>query len=214
MATRGQKREQARQLGSHDTPLQAVDADDHSFQVEQKSDLLLKNAWMAAEKDDKGEFRCKHGVLFHKGKSDGEDVTQLVVPQSRRRQVLKLSHTAPLAGHFGKRKTVGKILPRFYWPGIERDVAAFCRECVECQRAAKRPSVRAPLQPLPVIDTPFERMAMDVVGPLPSTKRGNEYLLTLMDYASKYPEAIPLRRVDAKDSGGHTPAGVLSSGNT
>ena len=187
--TRSQKREQARQLGCHDTPLQAVDADDHSFQVEQKSDLSLKNAWMAAEKDDKGEFRCKHGVLFHKGKSDGEDVTQLVVPQSRRRQVLKLSHTAPLAGHFGKRKTVGKILPRFYWPGIERDVAAFCRECVECQRAAKRPSVRAPLQLLPVIDTPFERMAMDVVGPLPSTKRGNKYLLTLMDYASKYPEA-------------------------
>ena len=39
---------------------------------------------------------------------------------------------------------------------------------------------------------------MDIVGPFPRTKQGNKYLLTLMDYASKYPEAIPLKRVDAK----------------
>ena len=39
---------------------------------------------------------------------------------------------------------------------------------------------------------------MDVVGPLPLTARKNRYILTFMDMATRFPEAIPLRRVDAE----------------
>ena len=39
---------------------------------------------------------------------------------------------------------------------------------------------------------------MDIVGPLRRTKRGNRYILTMMDFASRFPEAIPLRRIDAE----------------
>ena len=42
---------------------------------------------------------------------------------------------------------------------------------------------------------PFKRMAMDVVGPLPHTKSGNKFLLVVMDYATKWPEAFDLRNV-------------------
>lgn len=52
---------------------------------------------------------------------------------------------------------------------------------------------KAPLQPLPLIDEPWTRVAVDVVGPLPRTKRGH----TLVDFATRYPEAIPVRTVDA-----------------
>lgn len=55
---------------------------------------------------------------------------------------------------------------------------------------------KAPLQPLPVME-PFWRVAVDIVGPLQRTKHGNKYILTIMDYATRYPEAIPLRRTDA-----------------
>ena len=37
-----------------------------------------------------------------------------------------------------------------------------------------------------------------MVGPLPSTRSGFKYVPTCMCYASKYPEAIPLKRVDAQ----------------
>lgn len=40
--------------------------------------------------------------------------------------------------------------------------------------------------------------AVDILGPLPRTRGGYKYLLTVMDFASRYPEAIPLRRVDAE----------------
>ena len=49
-----------------------------------------------------------------------------------------------------------------------------------------------------VITVPFSRLAFDVVGPLPRTKSGYKYILTCMCYASKYPEAIPLKKVDAQ----------------
>ena len=52
--------------------------------------------------------------------------------------------------------------------------------------------------PVPSIDIPFERIAMDIIGPLPRTKAGNHYILTLMDYGSRYPEAIPFRQTESK----------------
>ena len=52
--------------------------------------------------------------------------------------------------------------------------------------------------PLPVITTPFERIAFDPVGPLPRTNQGHKYLLTSICLSSTFPEAVPLKRVDAK----------------
>ena len=52
--------------------------------------------------------------------------------------------------------------------------------------------------PLPVVSEPFSRVAMDIVGPLPWSRSGNRYVLTIRDYGTKYPEAVPLRCIDAE----------------
>ena len=39
---------------------------------------------------------------------------------------------------------------------------------------------------------------IDCVGPLLKTKKGNEYLLAILDTATRYPEAIPLRNIKTK----------------
>ncbi len=52
---------------------------------------------------------------------------------------------------------------------------------------------------MPLIDTPFKRVAVDLVGPIfPATDRKNRYILTLVDYATRYPEAIPLPSIEAE----------------
>ena len=56
-------------------------------------------------------------------------------------------------------------------------------------------TTRAPLHPLPIMKEPFKRMAMDVVRPLLHTKSGDKFLLIVMDYATKWPEAFTLRNV-------------------
>ena len=37
---------------------------------------------------------------------------------------------------------------------------------------------------------PFERIAMDIVGPLTRSCNGNRYILVACDYATRFPEAI------------------------
>ena len=55
-----------------------------------------------------------------------------------------------------------------------------------------------PLGSVPLIDTPFKRIAVDIVGPIaPPSEAGRRYILTLhvVDYATKYPEAVPLKKI-------------------
>ena len=111
---------------------------------------------------------------------------------------MQLAHTISLAGHIGKTKTGQRVCQRFYWPTLFRDVAEYCRMCAEYQKAARGRRQRAPLIPLPVIEEPFRRMAMDIVGPLPRSRSGNRYVLVMCDYATHYPEAVPLRCFDAE----------------
>ena len=128
----------------------------------------------------------------------GHDFMQIVVPVDRRQQLFFLAHASSTASHFSKRKTLGVLQHAFTWPGMARDITKWCTECPECQKGARVINNRVPLIPLPVISTPFTRMAFDLVGPLPRTKRGNKYILTCMCLGSKYPEAIPLKQVDVE----------------
>ncbi len=58
---------------------------------------------------------------------------------------------------------------------------------------------KVPLGQMPLIDTPFQRVAVDIIGPLqPATDKGNRYVLTLVDYATRYPEAIALPNIDTE----------------
>ena len=126
-------------------------------------------------------------------------VEQLVLPQQCRKTVLHLAHTIPLAGHMGRDKTTRRILQRFYWPTVYKDTADYCRSCAECQKSRDQRMRRAPLVPLPIIKEPFERIAMDIVGPLPRSRSGNRFILVICDYATRYPEAVPLRTIDAEN---------------
>ena len=121
----------------------------------------------------------------------------MVVPRKFRAEVLALAHCSPLAAHLGQKKTRSKILTEFFWPGLNLEVGQFCQSCEDCQRGGKKNRQRAPLMPLPTVEEPFRRLAMDIVGPLRKTTRGNKYILTVMDFATRYLEAIPLRRTDA-----------------
>lgn len=129
---------------------------------------------------------------------EGMMVEQLVLPVRCHGVVVKLAHEIPLAGHLGKDKTAKRILQRFYWPTVHKDVVEFCRSCEQCQKSTKCREPKVPLIPLPIVSEPFRRIAMDVVGPLPRSRSGNRYILVFCDYATRYPEAVPLRSIDAK----------------
>ncbi|KAJ8246605.1 hypothetical protein GJAV_G00253360, partial [Gymnothorax javanicus] len=168
----------------------------------QKTDPSLASLFQRAEGKEPGaeldfngqEYILQNGMLYRQQGS----VLQLVVPQAARDTILTLGHSVPWAGHLGKHKTTARIRQHFHWPGLRRDVAQFCRSCPQCQMTSARIPSRAPLQPLPIIGTPFERLGMDIVGPVERSKAGNRYMLVITDYATKYPEVFPLKSIKAK----------------
>lgn len=126
--------------------------------------------------------------------------TQLVVPKKFREIVTKLAHESIMSGHLATSRTTSRILSEFYWPGIQSDVKRFCRSCDICQRTIQKGKVsKYPLQKMPLIDVPFKRVAVDIVGPIhPVTDKGNRYILTLVDFATRYPEAIPMPSIETE----------------
>ena len=144
------------------------------------------------------EFFWREGVLYKHWRPDAHrEVEQIVLPKQCRRTVLELAHSIPMGGHLGKKKTTSRIQQRFYWPTIHHDVADFCRSCEVCQKFRRQQKTNAPMMPFPVIAEPFQRIAMDIVGPLPRSRSGNRYVLVVCDYATRYPEAVPMKTIDA-----------------
>ena len=139
----------------------------------------------------------KNGVLCRlwkpKNKLGKADV-QIVLPEMYRCDILKIAHDVAMAGHMGVERTLQRIRKRFLWPGVVKDVKNYVQSCPECQKGAKRP-MKVLLMKMPIIGKPFERIAMDIVGPLPKTSNGYQYILVISDYATRFPEAYPLRRL-------------------
>lgn len=111
--------------------------------------------------------------------------TQIVLPQSLVPMVLSQLHNVTTAAHLGVQKLQGKVRERFYWPGWFIEVKKWCQECAECGvHKEVGPTPRAPLVPS-VTSRPYERIAVDILGPLPETRRENKYIMVVGDYFSK-----------------------------
>ena len=139
-------------------------------------------------------------VRRYKRPEDGVFLRQVLVPKKLRDEVLRLGHDGILAGHLGIKKSGDRIITNFYWPGIMGDIRRYCQSCDICQRTVDKGSVRrAPVQSVPWVHIPFDKVAIDLIGPLhPVTNRGKRYILTVVDYATRYPEAVPLEKIDTE----------------
>ncbi|GFW66577.1 retrovirus-related Pol polyprotein from transposon 412 [Trichonephila clavipes] len=139
-------------------------------------------------------LHLRNGVLYRKFESeDGKTFRwQLVLPRSRIPEVLKELHGSPTGGHFGVMKTLHRVRERFFWGKVRADVEQWCKSCDACS-ARKGPKIRSrgKLHRYNV-GAPFERIAFDILGPLPRTASGNKYLLVVIDYFTKWPEVYPI----------------------
>ena len=110
--------------------------------------------------------------------------TRLVLPQSLRARVLELAHE----GHQGIVKTKERLRSKVWWPAIDRAAEKRCRACHGCQVMAP-PAPPPPVKPTPLPDMPWEHLACDLLGPLPT----GESLLVVVDYYSRFFEVDILK---------------------
>lgn len=141
------------------------------------------------------------GILCHLWTPGGRRVksicSQVVIPASLRHDILVACHDDPTAGHLSTVKTYEKVRERYYWQGMFKDIEHWCRSCVDCaMKKIPRGQGKAPLLPIPV-DGAFDRVAMDIMGPFPTTTSGNRYIIVFSDYYSRWPEAFALPSTEA-----------------
>ena len=140
------------------------------------------------------QLEIHQGVICRRYESDdGKSLRwQIILPGKLREEVLAEIHSGPLGGHLGVKKTLAKVKARFYWPGLTADVRSHLRKCNSCERRKSPPKKRrAPLQQYRV-GIPVERVAIDLLGPLPRSGQGNQYVMVVGDYQTKWMEAFAL----------------------
>ncbi|KAJ8035594.1 hypothetical protein HOLleu_19322 [Holothuria leucospilota] len=180
-----------------------------SLREEQQNDPSLskmrtKIGMVSDHKNGRATYMLQDGILyreFRKVNSEGDDaIRQVVVPKKFRNAVMSVAHESILAGHLGTQRTVNRILPNFFWPGMQADIKRFCQSCDICQRTVPKGRItKVPLGASPLMDIPFQRIAADIVGPIfPSSECGHRYILVIMDYATRYPEAIPMKSIESE----------------
>ena len=153
------------------------------------------------KKNGSVKWLTKNGLLYREySTTDGKVYSQLVVPAPFRTVVMKLAHGSVMSGHLATRCTVARVISEFYLPGVQSDIRRFCQSCDVCQRTIPKGRVtRVPLESMPFIEKLFHRVAVDLIGPLhPVTDKGNRYILTLVDYATRYPEAVALPSIETE----------------
>ena len=146
------------------------------------------------------QLRVENGILQRMWESSNGTETRWlnVIPLALRKSMLSEAHGAVTSGHFGVRRTLLRLRRCCYWVGMRQDTQEWCRICEAC--AAKKGPQSKPQAPLQIVSVgaPMERVAVDIAGPFPVSASGNRYIIVVMDYFSKWPEAFPVPNQEAE----------------
>ena len=140
-------------------------------------------------------YILKDNILYKKDKVNQRKLYR-VITKAETPTVLYMMHNDPTSGHLGIEATFQKIKSCYYWPQFYNDIKQYVEACDECQRRG-RSKKNNELHPIPV-NSPFYQIGIDIVGPLPRTQRGKKYIVTAMDYMTKWPEARALTEATAQ----------------
>ena len=139
------------------------------------------------------KLRLQNGdeLVMHK------DNSVLSIPKKCDRMgIIKEIHSK--FGHLGIQGMKPIFKDIFYWYGMDLDIATFVAKCALCQRFKHKQKLRADVQGKLRANYPFEKVAIDIAGPLKMTRSGHKYLLALIDHFSKFPVLIPMKTVDSQ----------------
>jgi len=140
-------------------------------------------------------------LMFQQHTSTGSTTAapRMVVPRCYRQQVFDLYHGhAQSGGHYGYDRMLHTVRTRFFWLSMCQDLRNMCQACPACSQRNRGAggTLHRTVQERPI--EPFDRMVVDVLGPLRPTKLGNRYLLIFLDVASRWVIPVPTPTYDAE----------------
>jgi hypothetical protein len=100
--------------------------------------------------------------------------------------MLKHFHDAVSSGHLGAKKTFQRIAANVWWPKMRSDIFSCVKKCELCFRSKPAQNTRVGMHTARPSTEPMEKLFIDFVGPLVSSKRGNIVILVVVDAFSKF----------------------------
>jgi hypothetical protein len=144
-------------------------------------------------REEKIETYIIHDDILYKRviKEDGWKIL-IYVPSCLRNDVIKLCHDDIYSAHNGITRTEQRFCERFYFPGYSKSIYSYVNTCLTCAERKSGKHIKLPLLGMPVSTRPMQMIRIDLVGPYNKTQKGNMYMLTAIDYFTKYAWAIPI----------------------
>ncbi|GLV37387.1 hypothetical protein CBL_10646 [Carabus blaptoides fortunei] len=126
-----------------------------------------------------GDYFLDDDGILYKKTTETRHADCLVIPEGLKVEFIQMCHDSPFAGHCRIDKTYERMRARFYWLNMYRDVRNYVNACVPCAQRKTTPHRKpAPLVKMHRVERSFQRIAMDVVGPLVTTDTGNNAIGT------------------------------------
>lgn len=144
-------------------------------------------------------YRIQNDTLYRLSKNKcyltNEFSWKEVVPSELHDGIMTENHSEPTAGHFGIFKTYRRIALRYYWPNMHRDVTKFVNSCSTClayktQNHATLGEMGRPKH----CSRPHQMISIDLMGPLPVTRKQNSYILVVTCCFSKFCSIFPIKK--------------------
>jgi hypothetical protein len=134
------------------------------------------------------QARGRHYELSSNALLTHRESGTLVIPNiwSIKERILREAHDSARGGHFGTLRTHAAVARRFLWPRQFQEVKRYVRGCGVCART--KPSNQKPfglLQPLDIPEERWRRINLDFITKLPTTARGNDTIITIIDALTK-----------------------------
>ena len=148
---------------------------------------LVKNGWPSKKgisEAAKRYYPVREELTVNQGKLFREQ--RLVVPVSMRDEILRKAHEC----HLGIQKTKWRLRMAYWWPGMTAQAEEMIKNCHACIHASKTlktgPSPGRESIPLPSMA--WERVAIDIKGPMNDLSNSERFAIVLVDLKSKWPE--------------------------
>lgn len=117
--------------------------------------------------------------------------TRIVMPETLRVRTLELAHE----GHPGMTIMKHRLRAKVWWPKLDMQVERYVRSCRGCMLVAA-PSAPEPMKRRELPAGPWQHVAIDFLGPLPS----GHYLFVVVDYFSRYIEVEIMTKTDSSET--------------
>lgn len=172
------------------------DAEPEIYKVKQflNNELTEEDEDVRKWRQDAAKWKLVNNAILCRVKCN-PDVYRIWIPTVLRVDIIWLVHTD--LGHFGAEKVNRAISDVGYWKGRKEQVRRVIATCLVCQKTKYPNRSFAGIPHAIIPESPNTLVAIDLYGPLPKAKFGNQFIFVCIDVFSKYIQLYPINKANS-----------------